>query len=109
MAGLNRHAAKLSSEAQEMNPGQIWKFPLHEESNPVEVEMPEGAKVLHVGTQYNQTCLWAHVNPDRGAVNRKFHVYGTGHQMHIPVGEYLGTTQTHEGAFVWHVYDVTEC
>ena len=81
---------------------KIWKFefPVNDVAW---VRMPEGAKVLCVGTQQpNHICLWALVDPDTVVTERKFLVRGTGHEL-VAAGEnYLGTV--FDGPFVWHVF-----
>ncbi len=41
----------------------IWKFPFELQAI-IEVEMPEGAEVLSVQSQFNEPMMWAFVNPD---------------------------------------------
>ena len=51
--------------------------------------------------------LWAEVKPGRPRELRTFHVYGTGHPLADDRGTYVGTTPSHDGRFIWHVYDAT--
>lgn len=84
---------------------KIWKFELPVDTN-VEIEMPFGSKVIHVGSQENASvCLWAIVDPNAGKAIRKFRVYGTGYDMQKTDGphNYIGTTQDSDG-LVWHVF-----
>lgn len=74
------------------------------------IEMPAGARVLHVAIQATALgeapCIWALVNPDAEPVTRVFHTRGTGHELDIPQGEreHLGTYMLAGGAFVGHVF-----
>jgi hypothetical protein len=70
------------------------------------VEMPVGAKILHVGCQGSEIMLWAEVDTGNANENRLFEVFGTGFQIPIDIGvsrKYLATVFV--GSFVWHVYE----
>lgn len=54
-----------------------------------EIEMPKGAKILHVHAQRGNPCIWALVEPDRKPEKRRFYSYGTG--MEIDANVWLGT------------------
>lgn len=92
----------------------IHKYPL-EVTDFQEVEMPEGAKILHIQTQpapygtkagREQLCLWAEVDPDKPLVPRRIRIFGTGHDMeHEHQLRYIGTTDMHNHALVRHVYE----
>jgi hypothetical protein len=78
-----------------------------------EIEMPEGAKILHVESQptphmlsKERLCLWAEVDDEKPLVPRRIRVFGTGHDMeHEHQLRYIGTTPMHNHALVWHVYE----
>ena len=74
--------------------------------------MPAGAQVLSVGPPRNGTQelaaeldLWAVVDPSAATSPRHFRVVGTGHPMPDDCGRFVGTTVTHGGALVWHVFE----
>ena len=78
-----------------------------------EVSMPEGAKVIHVGTRPTgddgeaQGQIWALVDPDRAAVLRTFLVLDTGRV--IPDGwEYVGTFMLMARSIVCHLFERSE-
>ncbi len=80
----------------------IYKYPL----SPIDtniLRMPEGAKVIHLGSQDNQLMLWAIVQEGSPLETRQFNIYGTGHRVKGELGEYIGTVQIHP--FVWHVFE----
>lgn len=87
----------------------IWKYelPIADEFT---IEMPAGAKVLCVQVQrripWPIPCLWAEVDTTREPVLFRFRLFGTGHDLPVgvPGSGYVGTFQTNEGAFVWHLY-----
>jgi hypothetical protein len=82
----------------------IWKFPLSGESCDL-IEMPKGAVTLSVQTQRGEICIWALVNPNAETEKRLFVTVGTGRSISLSTGIYIGTVQTSDGFFVWHVFD----
>ncbi len=87
----------------------IWKFGLSV-TDYQEVAMPIDAEILCVQVQNGVPCIWAKVHSDNPRGNRRFAVYGTGYELVAPRGmqkSYLGTIQLHEGALVFHVYELT--
>ena len=110
---------------------KIFKYPI-EVPGLVEVELPQGARILSVHVQERQevfrgtmkgltgeevpltaygqrdetVCLWAMSNTDESRkVRRMFRVYGTGKPIQEDPAalDYIGTVQT--GSFVWHVFE----
>ncbi len=81
---------------------RVYKYPLT--LGTLTVEMPRGGKPLHVAMQSGLPCLWALVDADNASESRCFTVVGTGHP--VPDGEYVATT--HDGPFVWHVFDTSD-
>jgi hypothetical protein len=81
----------------------VWKFalPIADESW---IEMPEGARILHVGVQNEQPWIWALCTPTNRKSSRRICVRGTGHDLGDASGEYLGTVMLADGAFVGHVF-----
>lgn len=82
----------------------IWKYPLRE--SVTELEFPAGSKVVHVGVQGSDICIWVEQSPDLtdGLFKRTFYIVGTGHP--IPTGhahmDHMGTVM--QSPFVWHIY-----
>ena len=96
---------------------QIFKYWLNLNygiTNPIEIEMPVGAKILSIQNQNDQIALWAIVNNEAEMETRKFKVVGIGWDLNSPVGlskglsvdNYIGTVQIDE--FVWHVFEKKE-
>jgi len=83
---------------------RIWKYEIRLAERQ-SVEMPSGAKVLFVGVQVPNICLWAEVDPEAEKQIRLVSVFGTGHPMPDDPGSYIGTFMLHGGALVFHVYD----
>lgn len=89
---------------------KVWKFELRKGIYST-VNVPEESEILHVACQKNKfgenvICFWALVNPDSRYVIRRFHVYGTGHEISTPGLQHRGSIV--DGPFVWHVFEENE-
>lgn len=67
--------------------------------------MPEGAKILSVGNQRGNLCLWAMVDPTNPGVFRIFEMIGTGYPLSDVGLQFIGTVVIEP--FVWHVFERT--
>ncbi len=91
----------------------IWKYEI-EVNDSISIEMPKGARGIHVGVQLDdfngkeKVCLWAVVNPKNIIETRRFVVRGTGHSFKGEEGEHLGTFMLYEGALVFHLFEYQE-
>jgi hypothetical protein len=82
---------------------EIWKYKLSQ--NPA-IDMPKGAKVLSVKSQYNQLCIWALVDPVAVKETRFFEVHGTGYRINSsPNLKYVGTALIENDSLVFHVFE----
>lgn len=89
----------------------IWKFPF-EINDDVEIEMPMGARILHVDMQNGSPCMWALVSSEAEKQKRRFLIFGTGHELpQAPPFEpndirayHVGSFQMADGQLVWHVF-----
>lgn len=86
---------------------RIFKFTLPVEDR-VQVAMPRGALVLHLGNQNGKLCVWVLVDDPEvtPAEMRVFYVVGTGNPVPERAGLHLGTVQIGPG--VWHVFEEAE-
>jgi len=87
----------------------IWKYVLTPTFYP-SIEMPEGAIPLFVSTQeklpgVEEACMWALVDPGAKKEMRLFSIYGTGHDMPVDPGIYIGSFQFQKGVLVFHVFE----
>ena len=85
----------------------IYKYTIDVE-DVQDVEMPEGAKILCVQTQYETPWIWAMVdNEEAKTLRRVIRIYGTGHPIAVSEErlQYLGTFQLLGGKFVGHVFE----
>lgn len=84
----------------------IWKHTINVAEEIAELDMPVGAKLLHVGCQKPGTvALWVEQEAshrDVETVKRHFFVYGTGDWIDDR-HEYVGTCV--DGVFIWHLYE----
>ena len=85
---------------------KIFKYTI-EESEPT-IEMPKGAEILSFREQYkNGLCVWALVDTDKEKEERKFIIYGTGHEIKNPDDlKYIGNAFMGNGMLVWHLFEV---
>lgn len=83
----------------------VWKYPI-----PVDdrffIQMPRGATALTVQVQREEPQLWARVDPTAPIEERRFALCGTGHLRADINGRYVGSFQLHEGALVFHLFEV---
>lgn len=83
----------------------IWKYALAIIDN-VAIDMPTGARVLHVGVQMDMAFLWVLVDPNAPIERRMFKVVGTGHRHEgMDAWHYIGTFPMFGGGLIWHVFD----
>ncbi len=74
----------------------------------IDLELPQGAEILHFNMQRNVPRLWALVDPQAPTETRRFVLYGTGHEILETREEltFIGTALMMEGTFIWHVFEV---
>ena len=85
----------------------IWKYTLNSQTVQ-EVQMPQGAEILHAGVQHNEINIWVMVDLDAQNEVRKIAVYGTGHSMLKNSHKYIGTVQLAGGTFIFHVFEIID-
>ncbi len=81
----------------------IWKFPL-EIHGLQDINMPLGAKLLHVETQDNVPTLWAMVDPTQAKASRRIEIRGTGAPFYEANRIYISTYQNKEGC-IYHAFE----
>lgn len=84
----------------------IYKYPFRV-SDTVTLEMPEGARIIHVAPASTfptelQGVLWAEVDTDKPLKRTVIYVRGTGYELPEGRIEHIGSYQ--HGLFAWHVY-----
>jgi hypothetical protein len=83
----------------------IWKYKLTPDGL-ITIEMPKGAQVLSVKPQGDDVCLWALVDPSAEVKDRKFMIFGTGHDVPNIDLCFIDTFMLFEGGLVFHVFEV---
>lgn len=81
----------------------IFKYPVPADDL-FSIEMPVGSNVLCVQVQHGSPFIWVDVDPRKDSVSRYFQIVGTGQDLPIKPYKYIGTFQTAEGNFIWHLY-----
>lgn len=75
----------------------------------VELYLPEGARPLHFGNQFDKPCLWCLVDTQKPPVMHRFRFAGTGHPLdplETKELQYIGTAQFSGGALIFHLFYV---
>ncbi len=88
----------------------IYKYILKDGYNPV-IALPNyDVKILHVGNQDDNVCMWVELptiskftGKEPILIDRKFAIFGTGWEIPDDV-EYIGTVVLK--FLVWHVYEL---
>lgn len=85
-----------------MRKREVWKYEL---SRTIlnRVLMPQGAQIIHIGSQGDVVMIWAMVDPSAPKVTRCFQTIGTGSWWDEDRWVYRGTVQMEP--FVWHVIE----
>lgn len=84
---------------------EVWKYTLENSVDKNCLKIPMGAKLLHVGMQSKNICLWFEVDTESTSFcERSFEVFGTGER--IEYGNYVGTVVSIP--YVFHVYETTK-
>lgn len=79
----------------------VHKYTLDVETT---LTMPKGAQLLYVGEQRGEPHLWAMHETTQPTEERRFRIYGTGHEMKEWPKAYVGSIQT--TGLVLHVFEV---
>lgn len=73
------------------------------------IELPIGAEILTIQSQYENPCLWALVDPENtDSKSRVIEMFGTGHPVGYDMGvsrKYISTFQLNGGQLVFHVFE----
>ncbi len=86
---------------------KIYKYPIPT-TDYFELELPQGAQILHIDEQYGEPQLWALVKPTAPYIKRKFRFAGTGHPITEKTSElyHRGTFKLRGGALIFHIFEV---
>lgn len=73
------------------------------------LELPRGAQILRVDSQFGVLQVWALVKQDAPLEKRAFSVVHTGSLVVPPGAVYIDTVLTDGGSYVRHIFEITEC
>lgn len=82
----------------------IWKFVLTPKMVQM-VRMPRGAKIVHVGEQFNAPVIWVLCDPHAPTEDRKIGTLTTGQYFDAAEMQYCGTFMLNGGQFVGHIME----
>ena len=71
------------------------------------VEIPSGGELVKVDIQKNSISLWGVVNPLVSAIERRFQLMGTGHDI-VENSNYVDSFYMADGSLVWHLFELLE-
>jgi len=83
----------------------IRKYSLDGIKDSYSIFMQENAEILCLKVQYDVPCIWAKVNTDAPKAERKFKLYGTGHQHEVISGKYIGSFMLYVSSLVFHLFE----
>lgn len=86
----------------------VYKYPVPI-GDTVEIVLPEGAQILKVAVQMNESMMWALVNPHNKHVTRKFRFAGTGHHLDPSKNySFIDTFMMNGGSLVFHIFEIID-
>lgn len=87
---------------------KVFKYPLNP-TGLIVLNLPQGAKPLHVSLQHERLCLWTLVDPDAPMEKRYFRLVGTGHEIaEAPERlRFVNTFFVDGGNFVFHLFEIS--
>jgi hypothetical protein len=86
-------------------PDRIWRWEFPAAADTLEVDVPYGARLLHVAGWNGSISLWFEVTTTAAQTQRRrFALFGTGHELPANHMSYVGTALN--PPFAWHVYEV---
>jgi hypothetical protein len=87
---------------------QVWKWVLSPRDLST-IQVPTGAKFLHVGEQTGCICIWALVDPaETKREERTLRIAGTGHNISNGKFNYIGTVHLDGGSLIFHVFEALQ-
>ena len=87
----------------------VWKYKIPV-NDVFALQMPIGAKVIHVAEQNNVPYFWALVDTNAAVIQRCFRFAGTGHPITEPIDKlkHVGSLLMHNRALVFHLFEVCQ-
>jgi hypothetical protein len=105
--GIHNRAGRGDvAQGEETMTKTIYKYtiPIQDE---FELELPKGAQILSVNTQYDIPQIWCLLALPVELEKRKFRLAGTGHAIEGSLNlVHIGTFQLSNGALVFHLFEI---
>ena len=85
-----------------------FEVPVPDGMQPVKIEMPLGAKPLHVGFQFGSVMLWALCDTANTELKeQEFMVCPTGVEVDLPAfSRFVGSAVSPGGELVFHIFSL---
>lgn len=85
----------------------VYKYPV---TTSFTLRIPVDAEVLSVQCQHGDPQLWVKLDTVAPSVERRFQVYGTGHEIHPEwaAAKFVGTFQMAQGGLVFHLFEAVK-
>lgn len=88
----------------------IWKFPIAiGEDTTIEVPKMASIRLAGLDPATGQPAIWVELDPARKRTERRFRIYGTGHEIEGDDGGFpqpLHIGSVIQGPFVWHIFEI---
>lgn len=94
----------------------IYKYPIpfsemrEDRRDTFNLDLPVGARILHVDYQHGNPFIWAMVEPSKFLESRSFFIAGTGQSLGdrapFMVWTHISTFLSPDEDFVWHIFEI---
>jgi len=68
------------------------------------LQLHQDFRILKVEEQRGEPCMWVEVDTNNNLKDCYFHVIGTGHELPKHKIVHIGSAQSTDQFFVWHLY-----
>ncbi len=82
----------------------VWKYELPMVGD-FDLQLPEGAEIIHVEEQGPKPCLWARVDINAPLEARRLCIRGTGHPFNGGEGDHIRSFFVSGGSLVFHLFE----
>ena len=87
---------------------RIYKYKINL-INITTLALPEDAEILSFQYQRGELYIWVLLDESAPTILRRLVIFETGQEIwQRQQLEYIGTTQTQDGSFVWHLFEIKE-
>lgn len=82
---------------------KVFKYEIRPKIN--EILLPKDSTILSTAFQDDDLYIWVLVDPEKSTLIRKFQAFGTGHEIHVKIKNFIGTAHESHG-LVFHVFEI---